>query len=127
VVSIDNGPAPTAPRRADIHMIEFPEVAGNVITGPHPGVIVSSDRLNRAGGTVLICPMTSRIRHEPAVYLPPYLVAATARNSGLNRDGYVKVDQLFTRPVNALGPQIGRLNPETMERLDAALRFVLAI
>ena len=127
VVGIGNAPAPTAPRRADIHVIDFPEVAGHVITGPHPGVIVSSDRMNWAGGTVLVCPMTSRIRHDPADYLPPYLVAATARDSGLNRDGYVKVDQLFTRPVDALGTRIGRLSPETMDRLDAALRFVLSV
>jgi mRNA-degrading endonuclease toxin of MazEF toxin-antitoxin module len=115
------------PRRADIHLVDFPEVAGHVITGPHPAVIVSSDRLNRGSGTVLVCPMTSRIRHDPTGYLPPYLVATTARDSGLNRDGYVKVDQVFTRPVSALGNRIGRLNPESMSRLDVALRFVLAI
>lgn len=127
MVGIGSAPATTGPRRADIHIIEFPEVAGEVIAGPHPGVVVSSDRLNRTSGTVLVCPMTSRIRHDPADYLPPYLVAATARDSGLNRDGYVKVDQVFTRPVDALGLPVGRLNPETMDRLDAALRFVLAV
>jgi mRNA-degrading endonuclease toxin of MazEF toxin-antitoxin module len=127
VVGIGNERASIGPRRADIHLIEFPEIAGYVISGPHPVVVVSSDRMNRASGTVLVCPMTSRIRHDPSDYLPPYLVAATSRDSGLNRDGYVKVDQVFTRPVDALGPRIGRLNPETMGRLEAALRFVLAV
>jgi mRNA-degrading endonuclease toxin of MazEF toxin-antitoxin module len=127
MVGIESGPLQTGPRRADIHLVDFPEVAGHIITGPHPAVIVSSDRLNRGGGTVLVCPMTSRIRHDPAEYLPPYLVAATARDSGLNRDGYIKVDQVFTRPVSALGNRIGRLNPESMGRVDAALRFVLAL
>jgi mRNA-degrading endonuclease toxin of MazEF toxin-antitoxin module len=127
VVGIGNAPTIIGPRRADIHLIEFPEIAGQVITGPHPVVVVSSDRLNRVSGTVLVCPMTSRIRHDPSDYLPPYLVVASVRDSGLNRDGYVKVDQVFTRPVDALGPRIGRLNPETMVRLDAALRFVLAV
>jgi mRNA-degrading endonuclease toxin of MazEF toxin-antitoxin module len=127
MVGIGQAPAVVGPRRADIHVVEFPELAGQVITGRHPVVVVASDRLNRTAGTVLVCPMTSRIRHDPADYLPPYLVAATARASGLDRDGYVKTDQLFTRPVSALGPRIGRLNPETMARLDAALRFVLAV
>ena len=71
--------------------------------------------------------MTSQIRHDAATYLPPYLVVATARASGLDRDGWVKVDQVFTRPADGLGARIGRLNPETMDRLDDALRFVLAI
>lgn len=127
MVGIGSGEPDRAPGRGDVHLIDFEEVGGHVIQGLHPAVIVSSDRLNRASGTVLVCPMTSRIRHDPAVYLPPYLVAATARASGLDRDGYVKVDQLFTRPVEALRQRVGRLNPETMERLDAALRFVLAL
>jgi mRNA interferase MazF len=127
VVGIGTSPPSLGPHRGDVHVLEFPEVAGHVITGRHPAVIVSSDRLNRASGTVLVCPMTSRIRHDPADYVPPYLVVATARASGLDRDGYVKVDQLFTRPVSALGPRIGRLNPEAIERLDSALRFVLAV
>jgi mRNA-degrading endonuclease toxin of MazEF toxin-antitoxin module len=127
VVGIGALPPAPGPRRADIHIVEFPADAGHVITGPHPAVIVSSDRLNRSSGTVLLCPMTSRIRHDPASYLPPYLVEASSQASGLDRDGYVKADQIFTRPAERLGPRVGRLNPETMDRLDAALRFVLEV
>ena len=127
MVGLGAGPPDRGPRRGDIHVVDFPEVGGRVIRGPHPAVVISSDRLNRPSGTVLLCPMTSSIRHDPADYLPPYLVAASKRASGLDRDGYVKVDQVFTRPVELLGPPVGRLNPETMARLDSALRFVLAL
>jgi mRNA-degrading endonuclease toxin of MazEF toxin-antitoxin module len=125
VVGIGSGGAALRPRRADIHFIAFPEVAGSVLTGPHPAVIVSSDRLNARSGAVLVCPLTSAIRHDPAEYLPPYLVAVTGRASGLKRDGYVKVNQVFTRPVEALGPRVGRINPETMRHVDDALRFAM--
>ena len=107
-------------------MITFPEVAGHVPTGPHPAVIVSSDRLNRRSGTVLVCPLTSKSRHGDD-YAPPYLVGVAARASGLPQDGFVKVDQVFTRPVEAIGPRVGRVNPETMDRVDAALRFVFGL
>jgi mRNA-degrading endonuclease toxin of MazEF toxin-antitoxin module len=127
VVGIGSKPPVLGPRRGDVHLIEFPEVAGRVLTGPHPAVIVSSDRLNPASGTVLVCPLTSKIRHDPKAYLPPYLVSVTARASGLQRDGYVKVNQIFTRPIEGVGPRLGRLNPETLERLDEAMRFVLAL
>lgn len=127
MVGIGATPPDRGPGRGDIHLVDFPEVGGHVLRGPHPAVVVSSDRLNRSSGTVLVCPMTSRIRHDPAVYVPPYLVAATKRDSGLERDGYVKADQLFTRPREVLGTRVGRLNPETMDRLDTALRFVLAL
>ena len=127
MVGIGSGPASSGPRRGDIHLVAFPEVAGLVIRGPHPAVVVSSDRLNRPAGTVLVCPLTSRIRHDPTEYLPPYLVKVSAGSSGLDRDGYVKVDQLFTRPVEGLGARVGRVNPETMDSVDQALRFVLGL
>ena len=95
------------------------------MTGPHPAVVVSSDRLNAKSGTVLVCPLTSKIRHDENTYLPPYLVSVTARASGLRRDGYVKVNQVFTRPVGTLGPRMGRIDPETMARVDHALRFAM--
>ena len=58
---------------------------------------------------------------------PPYLVAVTGRQSGLDRDGFVKCDQVMTLPSLLIGPRMGRLNPETLDRVDAALRFVMGI
>ena len=97
------------------------------MVGPHPALIVSSDRLNRASRTILACPLTSQMRHDPAVFMPPYLVPATARATGLSRDGYVKADQVHTLPFQALGPRMGRANPEVMTAVDEALMFVLGL
>ncbi len=44
----------------------------------------------------------------------------------MDRDGYVKVDQPSTLPIVVLGRRAGRLSPQVIERLDVALRFVLA-
>jgi mRNA-degrading endonuclease toxin of MazEF toxin-antitoxin module len=74
-----------------------------------------------------VCPLTSRIRHDAADYLPAYLVEVAAKASGLDRDGYAKIDQVITRPVETLGARVGRINPETMDEVDAALRFVLGL
>jgi mRNA-degrading endonuclease toxin of MazEF toxin-antitoxin module len=57
--------------------------------------------------------------------LPPYLVPITRKASGLDRDGYAKVDQVMTRSATNLGARIGRVNPETMAAVDRGLRFVL--
>ena len=94
------------------------------MSGPHPGVVVQSDRL-RLSSTVVIVPMTSSAR--AAAYDMPFIVAVSARDSGLDRDGWAKCDQPITVPVNKLGPRLGRLSPETIARVDVALRFVLAI
>jgi mRNA-degrading endonuclease toxin of MazEF toxin-antitoxin module len=107
--------------------VQFEDAGGDVLRGPHPAVVVSSDRLNRWDGTVLVCSMTSRSRHESPAWVPPYLVRVTRRESGLDRDGWTKCDQVFTRPAPSLGPRLGRLAPEALARVDASLRFVLAL
>jgi mRNA interferase MazF len=127
MVGIGNVPASGGPRRGDIHIVAFPDVGGHVMRGPHPAVVVSTDRLNRPLGTVLVCPLTSQVRHDPAEYLPPYLVPIMRQASGLDRDGYAKIDQVITRPTETLGARIGRVNPETMASVDRALRFVLDV
>lgn len=112
------------PRRGDIHFIAFPDQGGNVLRGPHPAVVVQADRM-RSSSTVVVVPMTSSARS--AAESPAYLVAVTGRESGLDRDGFVKCDQPATLPVTVLGERRGRLAPDAVERLDAALRFVLQL
>lgn len=124
VVGIGREGAALGPRRGDVHFIAFPDAGGNVLRGPHPAVVVQTDRL-RASSTVVVVPMTSRARS--AEEEPPYLVAVAARDSGLDRDGYVKCDQPATLPVVVLGPRAGRIAPSAIDRLDAALRVVLGL
>jgi mRNA-degrading endonuclease toxin of MazEF toxin-antitoxin module len=124
VVGIGREPATPGPRRGDIHFVEFGEVGGNVIRGPHPALVIQTDRLARSS-TVIVAPLTSAAR--AAELAPPFLVAVSARESGLPRDGWVKCDQPATLPTSMLGPRVGRLSPAATERLDAALRFVLGV
>jgi mRNA interferase MazF len=124
VVGIGQRVADVGPRRGDIHFIAFPDAGGHVLRGPHPAVVVQTDRMRRSS-TVVVVPMTSSARS--AAEAPPYLVPVSARDSGLDRDGYVKCDQPQTLPVAALGSRAGRLTPPVVERLDVALRFVLAL
>ena len=108
--------------RGDIHFVQFPDLGGNVMRGPHPAVVVRTDRMARST-TVIVAPLTSTPRS--ALDRPPYLVPVAAHEAGLPKDGFVKCDQLATFPTVLLGPKVGRLNPEAVGRLDDALRFVL--
>ena len=124
MVGIGREPAAREPRRGDIHWVDFPEIGGHVIRGPHPGVIVQTDRLRRSS-TVVVLPMTSAAK--AAEFDPPFLVHVRARDAGLPRDGWIKCDQPTTIPGILLGAKGGRLNPETLERVETALRFVFAL
>ena len=83
-----------------------------------------ADRLARSA-TVVVAPMTSTARS--AVERPRYLVPVGAGEADLPKDGFVKCDQLATLPTVLLGPRVGRLNPQAIDRLDDALRFVLSL
>lgn len=121
-MSIGREAQPAAPRKGDIVVVAFPDVGGHVQAGLRPGVVVQADRLGRSG-TVVVCPMTSV---PPRDARPrPHRVSVRAVESGLDRDGWVKADQPTTVPGAILRGPIGRLAPAAIERLDAALRFVL--
>ena len=124
MVGIGRTPPVVGPRRGDVHFVDFPDLGGHVIKGPHPAVVVRTDRMAKST-TVIVAPMTSAPRSAPEK--PRYLVPVAARDAGLPKDGFVKADQLATYPVSLLGPRLGRLNPEAIARLDDALRFVLGL
>ena len=124
MVGIGRQPPPAGPQRGEIYLVPFGETGGNVLAGPHPAVVVQTPRM-AASSTTIVAPLTSRVRS--ADLAPPYLVRALARETGLDRDGWVKADQLFTVPVAILGRPVGHLAPARLEELDRALRFVLAV
>ena len=122
MVGIGREPAGVGPRRGDIHFVDFGESGGHVVRGPHPALVIQTDRLGRSS-TVIVAPLTSAARAGP--FAPPFLVPVGAHESGLPRDCWIKCDQPTTLPTALLGPRVGRLIPAALERLDAALRFVL--
>jgi mRNA-degrading endonuclease toxin of MazEF toxin-antitoxin module len=124
VVGIGRQPHFAGPLRGDIHIAELHDRGGSAIRGPHPVVVVQTDRLQRSS-TVVVVPLTSAAR--AAEFEPPFLVQVLARASGLPRDGWAKCDQPLTIPIDLLGGRLGRLDPETIDRMDDALRFVLGL
>jgi len=121
-VSIGRAAPQAGPRKGDIFVLEFPDVGGHVQAGRRPGVVVQADRFSRSG-MVVLCPMTSS---APADDHPrPHRVSVARAESGLNRDGWVKADQLATVPAAVLHGPVARLAPAAIDRLDIALRFVL--
>lgn len=124
MVSIGHGPAVAGPTRGDIHLVAFPDSEGHVLGGPHPAVIVQTDRMRRSS-TSLVVPMTSSL--PSATILPAYLVQVAGRTAGLPRDGFAKCDQVTAISTALVGPRMGRMNLKTMDQVDAALRFVLGL
>jgi hypothetical protein len=81
----------------------------------------------RPGGSARPVRLGAAGAAKAAEFQPAFLVRASVWESGLPRDGFAKCDQPMTLPAVVLGPNVGRLNPDAIARLDDALRFVLGL
>jgi len=77
VVGIGRETSITGPRRGDVRIVDFPDIGGHVIRGPHPAIVIQTDRLHRSS-TVVVLPMTSAAR--AAEFRPPFLVEVAGRD-----------------------------------------------
>jgi len=91
-------------------------------TKPRPVVIVQDDRFD-SGDSVTICLLTTDPTPGPLVRLD---VAPTEAN-GLRVASRLMVDKLTTVPKDKLGRRIGRLDDETMLRLNRAMLVFLGM
>jgi len=106
-------------RRGDVVAGVLPREYGK----PRPVVVVQSNQLNAAHTSIVICPISSyltgadllRIQIEPSV------------ENGLQCPSEIQADRVMAIPRARLAQHIGQLDGETMARLDAALRLVLAL
>jgi mRNA interferase MazF len=85
-------------------------------------VVVQDDRFD-TGDSITICPLTTDQAPGPFVRLD---VAPTQAN-GLRIASRLMVDKLATLPRARLGRRIGRLDDETMLRLNRAMLVFLGL
>ena len=91
-------------------------------TKPRPVVIVQDDRFD-SGDSVTICLLTTDPTPGPLVRLD----AAPTEANGLRVASRLMVDKLTTVPKDKLGRRIGRLDDETMLRLNRAMLVFLGM
>lgn len=89
---------------------------------PRPAVVVQADVLPQSD-TVLVCLVTSEIRDAPfyRVDLQP------GPPSGLRVVSQAMIDKIFAVRRGKCGGPIGKLPPERMRALDAALAVVIGL
>jgi len=122
-----SGPA-AALRRGDMFWVNLDPTRGGEINKRRPAVIVSNDGVNTAvqrhgRGVVTVVPVTSNTER----IFPFQALIDAADHPGLRTDSKAQAEQVRTVDVARIGSRITALNPETMKRLDAALRLHLAL
>ena len=115
-------------RRGDMFWVNLDPTRGGEIAKRRPAVIVSNDGVNTAAhrynrGVVTVVPVTSNTERV----FPFQAFIDAADHPGLRTDSKAQAEQVRTVDVSRIGRRITALNPETMKRLDAALRLHLAL
>jgi mRNA interferase MazF len=110
-------------KRGDIFYANLSPTVGAEINKRRPVLIVSNDANNRAAGTVTVLPITSNITR---VY--PFEVALSRKESGLPKDSKAQAQQIRTISKERItGKAVGRLKPDKLRTVDAAIRLHLAL
>ncbi len=106
-------------RRGDVVAVAAPGDYGK----PRPAVIVQSDAFPESRNSVVICQMTLELADAAdfRVTIEP------GAENGLRVRSQIMADKPVTIRRERIGQQIGRLGPDDMARLNAALAFVMGL
>ena len=121
--------------RGEIYWVEFDPVKGSEQGGLRPAVVVQNDVGNRFSPTTVVAAITRSIPPKPY----PFVVIIEAEESGLPHRSVINCSQLATIQTTGTGSRLrpppgetdvraaGRLGTESLEKIEAALRYNLAI
>lgn len=109
--------------RGEIYSACLDPVVGSEQGGSRPVVVVQNDVGNRFSPTVIVLAVTSQL-HKARL---PTHVQVSAQGRGLAKDSVVLAEQVRTIDKKRLKERIGLLPPETMARIDQALRVSMGL
>lgn len=104
-------------KRGDIYYADLRPVVGSEQGGVRPVLIVQNDVGNQFSPTVIAAAITSRTDKTP---LPTHIFV-DAKNSGLQKDSVVLLEQVRTLDKRRLRTRMGALNEKDMEHIDYAI------
>lgn len=103
--------------RGDIYYADLSPVVGSEQGGVRPVLIVQNDVGNRFSPTVIAAAITSQ---KDKADLPTH-ISVDAKGSGLIKDSIVLLEQVRTLDKHRLREKMGRLDADSMGRVDQAL------
>ena len=103
--------------RGEIYYADLSPVVGSEQGGVRPVLIVQNDVGNKFSPTVIAAAITSQ---KDKANLPTY-IAVNAQGSGLIKDSIILLEQVRTLDKHRLREKMGRLDAESMGRVDQAL------
>lgn len=111
------------PRRGEIYLMSFDPALGAEIKKTRPGLIIQNDIYNRFSNITITAAITSNVSGKG--YATNVFIESP--EGGLGRDSVVKTNQIRSVDKQRLVHYMGKLKPETMDRVDEALKISLGL
>lgn len=111
-------------KRGDVLLANFEPIKGSEQGKTRPCVVVQNDTGNVFSSTTIVVPITSKIPEKQY----PTDVFATAKELCLVKDGTINCSQIATISIqHRVIKKIGSLRPETINKIDDALKTSLGL
>ncbi len=111
------------PKRGEVYLVNFDPTIGSEIKKTRPALILQNDIANRYSPITIVAAITSQFEER----LYPTEVLVRAREGGLTADSTVLLNQLRSIDKRRLIRSLGKLRPDTMQRLGRALLVSLGL
>ena len=117
-------PALPKPVRGDVFSARLDPAEGSEQAGTRPVVVVTRDSINANSPVVVIIPLTDAANVKRLYPSHAHLLKG---RGGLTMDSVAKAEQIRAIQISRLVSYYGRLDPDTLERIEAAIRITLAL
>jgi len=111
------------PKRGEIYLVSFDPTVGAEIRKTRPALVLQNNVANRHSPVTIVAAITSRF--EKPLY--PTEVLLPAGEGGLEVNSVVLLNQVRTVDRLRLIQRLGTLKPETMKRVNQALRISMGL
>ena len=112
------------PRRGEIYLTALDPTLGREIQKTRPALIIQNDVSNRLSEITIVAPITSTVRFP---LNPVHVLLAADRNTGLSVTSVALFNQIRAVDRMRLIQRLGRVDSETLERVDEAIGISLGL
>lgn len=112
------------PRRGEIHLTALDPTLGREIQKTRPALIIQNDVSNRLSEITIVAPITSTVRFP---LNPVHVLVAADQNTGLSVTSVALLNQIRAVDRIRLIKRLGRVDDETLEQVDEAIKISLGL
>lgn len=110
------------PRRGAVYLVNLDPTVGTEIKKTRPAVILQNDFGNEHSTLTIVAPLTSTTTN-----MSPVRVFVKAAEGGLKNDSCILLNQIRAVDKRRLVRYMGTLKPQTMRRVDQAIKISMGL